>query len=151
MILSLSGRARDGMDVQAMTAWLTALGDAWEKGDAGAATALFAPGATFQPSPFGERVRGRSEIAAHWAEAMSGQQPIRFEGEILGVGRTYGIAHWRVVIGQTGDRPTRVVDGILLAAFDKRGRATSVRSWSQEAFEQPDQVRERPSTRCDAQ
>jgi hypothetical protein len=28
MILSLSGRARDGMDVQAMTAWLTALGDA---------------------------------------------------------------------------------------------------------------------------
>jgi hypothetical protein len=63
---------------------------------------------------------------------MSGQQAIRFQGEILGVGTTYGIAHWRVVIEQSDDRAIRVVDGILLAAFDRRGRATSVRSWSQE-------------------
>jgi hypothetical protein len=40
--------------------------------------------------------------------------------------------------GQHDDRPIRVVDGILLAAFDRRGRATSVRSWSQEAFGQSD-------------
>jgi hypothetical protein len=137
MVLSLSGRARDGMDVQAMTAWLTALGDAWEKGDADAATALFAPGATFQPSPFADLVRGRNGIAAHWAEAMSGQQAIRFQGEILGVGSTYGIAHWRVVIGQHDARPIRTVDGILLAAFDRRGRAISVRIWSEEASGQP--------------
>src|SRR5450759_2740718 len=123
----------DGMDVQAMTAWLTAFGDAWERGNADATAALFAPDATFQPSPFGELVRGPSRIAAHWVEAMSGQQAIRFQGEILGVGATYGIAHWRVVIGQHDDRPLRVVDGILLAAFDRRGRATSVRSWSHEA------------------
>jgi hypothetical protein len=121
------------MDVQAMTVWLTAFGDAWEHGDADAAAALFAPGATFQPSPFAELVRGRGRMTAHWAEMMSGQQPIRFQGEILGVGRTYGIAHWRVVIGEPDDRPIRVVDGILLAAFDRRGRATSVRSWSQES------------------
>ena len=125
--------AGDGVDVQAMTVWLTAFGDAWEQRDAEAAAALFAPGATFQPSPFGELVRGRRGIAAQWAEMMSGQQPIRFQGEILGVGTTYGIAHWRVVIGQPDDRPIRVVDGILLAAFDRRGRATSVRSWSEEA------------------
>jgi ketosteroid isomerase-like protein len=132
MALGLSGPARDRMDVQAMTVWLTAFGDAWERGDADAAAALFAPGATFQPSPFGDLVRGRSRIAAHWAEVMSGRQAIRFQGEILGVGATYGIAHWRVVIGQPDDRPIRVVDGILLAAFDRRGQATSVRSWSQE-------------------
>lgn len=138
MVLGVSGPARDGMDVQAMTVWLTAFGDAWEQGDADAAAALFAPGATFQPSPFGELVRGRSGIAAHWAEVMSGQQAIRFQGEILGVGTTYGIAHWRVVIGQPDDRPIRVVDGILLAAFDRRGRATSVRNWSQEASGQTD-------------
>ena len=113
--------ARDGMDVQAMTVWLTAFGDAWERGDTDAAAALFAPAATFQPSPFAELVRGRGRIAAHLAGAMSGQQAIRFQGEILGVGATYGIAHWRVVIGQHDDRPIRVVDGILLAAFDRRG------------------------------
>jgi hypothetical protein len=132
MVLGLSGPARDRMDVQAMTVWLTAFGDAWERGDADAAAALFAPGATFQPSPFGDLVRGRSRIAAHWVEVMSGRQAIRFQGEILGVGATCGIAHWRVVIGQPDDRPIRVVDGILLAAFDRRGQATSVRSWSQE-------------------
>jgi ketosteroid isomerase-like protein len=86
------------MEVQAMTAWLTAFGDAWEQGDADAAAALFAPGATFQPSPFGELVRGRRGIAAHWAEVMSGQQAVRFQGEVLGVGTTYGIAQWRAVI-----------------------------------------------------
>jgi ketosteroid isomerase-like protein len=131
------------MDVQAMTVWLTAFGDAWEQGDADAAAALFAPGATFQPSPFGELVRGRSGIAAHWADVMSGQRAIRFQGEILGVGTTYAIAHWRAVIGHPGDRPIRVVDGILIAAFDRRGRATSVRSWSQEASGQPDLEPER--------
>jgi hypothetical protein len=125
--------APDGMDVQAMTVWLTAFGDAWERRNADATAALFAPGATFQPSPFGELVRGRSRIAAHWAVVMSGRQAIRFQGEILGVGTTYRIAHWRVVIGQHDDRPIRVVDGILLAAFDRRGRATSMRSWSHEA------------------
>ena len=138
MVLGLSDPARGRMDVQAMTAWLTAFGDTWERGDADAAAALFAPGATFQPSPFGDLVRGRNRIAAHWAEVMSGQQAIRFQGEILGVGTTYGIAHWRVVIGRPDDRAIRVVDGILLAAFDRRGRAASVRSWSQEASGQPD-------------
>jgi hypothetical protein len=53
MVLGLSGPARDRMDVQAMTVWLTAFGDAWERGDADAAAALFAPGATFQPSHSG--------------------------------------------------------------------------------------------------
>ena len=126
-----------------MAVWLTAFGDAWERRDADATAALFAPGATFQPSPFGELVRGRSRIAAHWAELMSGQQAVRFQGEILGVGRTYGIAHWRVVIEQHDDSPTRVVDGILLAAFDRRGRATSVRSWSHEASGQSELEPER--------
>jgi hypothetical protein len=135
--------APDGMDVQAMTVWLTAFGDAWEGRNADATAALFAPGATFQPSPFEELVRGRTRIAAHWAEVMSGQQAIRFQGEILGVGTTYGIAHWRVVIEEHDDRSIRVVDGILLAAFDRRGRATSVRSWSHEASGQSEPEPER--------
>jgi hypothetical protein len=35
------------MDIQAMTVWLTAFGDAWEGRNADAAAALFAPGAAF--------------------------------------------------------------------------------------------------------
>jgi hypothetical protein len=72
--------APDGMNVQAMTVWLTAFGDAWERRNADAAAALFAPGATFQPSPFGELVRGRSGIAA-WATAYKWLRRNRVEGE----------------------------------------------------------------------
>jgi SnoaL-like domain len=120
------------MDVQAFAAWLTAFGDAWEQHSPDATAALFAPTATFQPSPFAELLRGRRRLAAHWAEVMAEQQAIRFQAEILGVGATYGIAHWRVVFERADNRTVRVVDGILLAAFDRRGRATSARGWSHE-------------------
>ena len=123
----------DGMDIQTFDAWLTALGEAFERRDADATTALFAPGATFQPSPFGELVRGRNQIAAHWSSLLAEQRALRFQAEILGVGPIYGIAHWRVVFRRLDDRTTLAVDGILLAAFDRRGRATSVRGWSHEA------------------
>ena len=130
--------APNGMDIQAFNAWLTALGEAFERRDADATTALFAPGATFQPSPFGEQVRGRNQIAAHWGSLLAEQRAIRFQAEILGVGATYGIAHWRVLFRRLDDRTTLAVDGILLAAFDRRGRATSVRGWSHEAAGPPD-------------
>ena len=130
--------APDGMDVPAFSAWLTAFGDAWEQRDADATAALFAADATFQPSPFGELVRGRSRLAAHWADVTAEQQAIRFRAEILGVGAIYGIAHLRVVFERRDNRTTRVHDGILLAAFDRRGRATSVRGWSHEAAGPPD-------------
>ena len=119
------------MDVQNFAAWLTAFGDAWEQHNPDATAALLAPGATLQPSPFGDLVRGRRRLAAHWAEVMAEQQAIRFQAEILGVGATYGLAHWRVVFGGE-NRTVRVVDGILPAAFDRRERATSARGWSHE-------------------
>lgn len=130
--------APDGVDVQAFSAWLTALGDAWERCNPNAIAALFAPGATLQPSPFGELLRGRGQLAAHWADVMAERQAIRFQAEILGVGATYGIAHWRVAFERRDDRTPGVLDGILLAAFDRRGRATSVRGWSHEASGPPD-------------
>ncbi|KRT62608.1 MAG: hypothetical protein XU10_C0024G0037 [Chloroflexi bacterium CSP1-4] len=41
--------APNGMDIQAFNAWLTALGEAFERRDADATTALFAPGAATLP------------------------------------------------------------------------------------------------------
>ena len=113
--------------VEAFRDWLTAFGDAWESGDAEAAAPLFTIGATFQPTPFGALIRGRRAIVAHLAYVFGGWLKPQFAAQLLGAGDTYGVAHWRVADA------TRAVDGVLVAAFDERGRCTSLRQWWHES------------------
>ncbi len=121
--------------LEAFRAWLTAFGDAWERADADALAALFAPAATIQPAPFAERVRGRQQISDHWQAELAGLADVRFAGQVLGAGDTYGIAQYRLSyrVGDAG--PSRMRDGILLAALDERGRCTSLRAWWHDAEE----------------
>ena len=105
------------------TEWLTRYGDAWEASDAELLDALFVVGATFQPGPFDELVRGRNAIVEHFA-ALFGEWPsASFTAQVLGVGDTYAVAHWRVASSD------RALDGILLAALDEHGRCSSLRTW----------------------
>jgi len=105
------------------TTWITAYGDAWEAGDAEAAAALFTVGASIQPTPFDELIRGRRAIRAHLAELFDRSTNVSFSAQVLGAGDTYGIAHWRVAT------PDSAMDGVLVAAFDERGHCTSLRQW----------------------
>jgi hypothetical protein len=107
----------------AFTDWLTQFGDAWEAGDAEAAAALFAVGATLQPTPFEALLRGRRAIREYF-EALLGARPgASFAAQVLGAGDTYGVAHWRVATDASA------LDGVLVAALDERGRCTSMRQW----------------------
>jgi hypothetical protein len=113
--------------LERFTDWLTRYGDAWENADAQAASSLFTVGATLQPTPFAELLRGRRQILdwlfgqlADWPEAT-------FTAQILGAGDTYGVAHWRIASME------RAVDGVLVAALDERGRCTSLRQWWHES------------------
>ena len=56
--MALAGRSA----LAAFTEWLTRFGDAWEAGDADAAGAVFAVGATLQVTPFADLIRGRRAI-----------------------------------------------------------------------------------------
>ncbi|MDQ3937380.1 MAG: nuclear transport factor 2 family protein [Chloroflexota bacterium] len=115
--------------LDAFSSWLEAFGDAWEAADADALAALFALGATMQPTPFSDLVRGRRLIGDHWRAELAGLRGVQFQAQVLGVGDTYGVAHWRVsFVVQAGGRAC-VRDGILLAAFDPRGQCTSLRQW----------------------
>jgi hypothetical protein len=105
------------------TTWLTAYGDAWEAGDAVAAAALFTVGATVQPSPFDELLRGRRAIQAHLTEMFMRAAGASFSAQVLGAGDTYGVAHWRAASADFA------LDGVLVAALDERGRCTSLRQW----------------------
>jgi hypothetical protein len=110
--------------VEAFTAWLTGMGDAWEQGDATGLSGLFTVGATFAPDPFADAVRGRRAIVAWFAAALAGWRGAAFAAQVLGAGDTYGVAHWRVA---TSDR---AIDGVWVVALDARGRCESLREWS---------------------
>ena len=115
-------------------AWLTRYGDAWEARDAEAIAALFAPGALFEAQPFAMALRDKPAIRDHWRARFAGQRDPSFSAEVLGVGVTYGVAHWRATYRPTAEppptaEPSLAIDGVLMAAFDPVGRCTSLRQW----------------------
>lgn len=109
------------------TDWLTRFGDAWEAGDAEAASALFAVGATLQPTPFDDLLRGRRAIREHLDGLFAGWAKASFTAQVLGAGDTYGVAHFRV------GSSSRALDGVIVVALDDRGRCTSLRQWWHES------------------
>jgi hypothetical protein len=113
------------------TEWLTRYGDAWEAADAEAAGELFTVGATMLPSPFADLLRGRRAIVGHLADQFGRWGRSSFAGQVLGVGDTYAVAHWRV------SSDGAAMDGVLVAALDERGRCTSLRQWWHETFPAP--------------
>lgn len=113
------------------TDWLTRYGDAWEAADADAAGSLFTVGATLMPSPFAELLRGRRTIAEYLAGQFGRWSRASFSAQVLGVGDTYAVAHWRVA------SESAALDGILVAALDERGRCTSMRQWWHETLAAP--------------
>ena len=112
-----------GSSLATFTEWLTAYGDAWEAGDAEGAAALFTVGATLQPTPFDELIRGRRLIHEYLADLFGGMTGVSFVAQVLGAGDTYGVAHWRAATTDLA------LDGVLVAALDERGRCTSLRQW----------------------
>ena len=113
--------------LDAFTGWLTAFGDAWEAGDAGRLTPLFSVGASFAPDPFSQVVRGRTELLAHFDKLFAAWPGASFAAQVLGVGDTYGVAHWRVSSAE------RARDGVWVVALDGRGRCESLRQWSRDS------------------
>jgi SnoaL-like protein len=113
--------------LEAFTGWLTAVGDAWEAADAGALSALFTVGASFAPDPFAHVVRGRRAVVAWFDESFAAWPRASFSAQLLGIGDTYGVAHWRV------SSADRAADGVWVVALDARGRCESLREWSSAA------------------
>ncbi|HUP83971.1 MAG TPA: nuclear transport factor 2 family protein [Candidatus Limnocylindria bacterium] len=113
--------------LDAFTLWLTAFGDAWESADAAGLGPLFTVGATFLPDPFADVIRGRKAVVAYFANLFAELPSWSFSAQVLGVGDTYGVAHWRV------SSADRALDGVWVVALDARGRCESLREWSSEA------------------
>jgi hypothetical protein len=113
--------------LEAFTGWLTSFGDAWEAGDPARLEPLFTVATSFAPDPFAAVIHGRRRVLEHLAELFAQWPVASFSAQVLGVGDTYGVAHWRVASAD------RALDGVWVVALDARGRCESLRQWSSEA------------------
>ena len=109
--------------LEAFTEWLTAFGDAREAADADRLGPLFTVGATFAPDPFVDLIRRRKAIVEFFDELFVEWPGASFSAQVLGVGDTYGVAHWHVASAD------RALDGVWVVALDGRGRCESLRQW----------------------
>jgi ketosteroid isomerase-like protein len=109
--------------------WLRRYGDAWEKRDAKAATALFTDDAEYYWIPFGPPKRGLGEIEAAWAQAVGQQRDIKFAFRILATPGNLGIATWHTDLVQIATGGVVQIDGVLTAEFDNHRRCRLFREW----------------------
>jgi lactoylglutathione lyase len=118
-----------GAELQRLSTWLDAYGDAWEREDVEAFVALFAPDARYAWGPFDSPLVGHGEIRARTLAAVSDQREIGFGHEPLAVtpdGR--GIARWWVTYRARDGTQVRD-EGIFLVTLDEHGRCVDFREW----------------------
>jgi ketosteroid isomerase-like protein len=117
------------LTMEALTNWLDAYGDAWEKRDAMAAAALFSDDASYRVTPYKEPHLGRESITEYWATVTEGQRNVRFQYESLSVSGNTGIAHWSAKFDVEPDGGSFALDGIFVLDFDENGRCRVLREW----------------------
>ena len=112
--------------------WLERFTGALESGDLSAFDGLFVLESTYRPGPYSPILRGRTQVRRYWEGLVEGMRGLSTSAEVLGVGSTYTVAHWRL---DWAGPPAGSADGVLLIALDPLGRCTAVREW---AVSEPD-------------
>jgi ketosteroid isomerase-like protein len=121
------GVALSPVAVDAINAWLTAYGEAWQTRDPAAAAELFTETATYEWGPFGDLLQGRAAIRERWAEVTAGQRDVAFGFEVLGIVERGGVAHWQCSFSVGEVRIE--LDGIFLVTLAADGRCRVFREW----------------------
>lgn len=112
-----------------LEAWMSALGRAWEAGDADAAAALFSTDISYQEDSFAPPMQGREAVRAYWAEVPLTQRDIHFGFETLAVIGDGGIFHWWAGFTRIATSATVKLDGAQIVRFNDEGLCCYLREW----------------------
>jgi hypothetical protein len=62
------------------------------------------------PTPFVDLLRGRRAIREHRAAEIARHEDVRFRAQVLPVGDTYGVAHWRASYRRAAVSPVSLLE-----------------------------------------
>lgn len=110
-------------------AWLSAYGKAWEHRDALAFSELFTTDARYYWTPFDQPNEGRDEVREAVEAAVSNQENIEFEAEVLALTSDGALARWRCFFDRIPAGKRVHLDGIFLLEFSREGLCRHFREW----------------------
>lgn len=117
------------MERAAFDHWLMQYGNAWKDKDGYEFSALFSKNCKYHWTPFGDTKEGRENIKVSFENAVSTQENIKFNYEILGYDGVHGIAHWITKFRRTTSGENVTIDGILLCTFDDEHLCSEFSEW----------------------
>ncbi|MGZ8997595.1 MAG: nuclear transport factor 2 family protein [Allosphingosinicella sp.] len=117
------------IDEPGFAAWLDGYKAAWESRDPSAAAELFTADASYREMPFDEPIVGREAIAAYWANAVAGQQDVRFTYNILSCAGGEAICHWHCTFTGAPGGAAVELDGIFRCRFADSAHVDRFEEW----------------------
>jgi ketosteroid isomerase-like protein len=106
--------------------WVDAYERAWRTAGTDHLGELFAPDATYRPSPWAEPVTGPAALATFWEGARDGaDEPFTMAREVVAVDGDVGVVRVAVEYGRTGDRWR----DLWIVRFGADGRCVAFEEW----------------------
>jgi hypothetical protein len=101
--------------------WLNGYKSAWEIRDVEAATALFAPEASYRERRFAEPLLGHKTLESYWRDRVfEHQRDIVFDFELWGVRGNELMAHWQASFTWLPINGIMRIDGVMNVKFSGR-------------------------------
>ncbi|MBI2994301.1 MAG: nuclear transport factor 2 family protein [Gammaproteobacteria bacterium] len=121
--------AQTVLSQEALAAWLTSYGEAWETRSADKAVTLFSADATYQDDPYQAPHLGHAGIHKYWSGVTENQRNVKFASKILGVSGATGFAQWTAEFDVEPSKSHILLNGVFVLEFDADGKCRSLREW----------------------
>ena len=114
-------------DRSRLSAWIERYERAWRSPGTGTLGDLFAPDATYRPTPFDAPLTGVPAIAAFWEDEREGpEEAFTLTAEIVALEGDTGVARLEVTYG---DPATRRYRDLWIITLGADGRCTAFEEW----------------------
>jgi len=115
------------MDREAVEQWVTAYERLWRTPGTGLLAELFAPHASYVPSPWAQPVEGLDAIAQFWeAERVSADEEFTMSSDVVAMDADTAVVRVLVTYGAVGQRPWR---DLWVLRFAADGRCFWFEEW----------------------
>ena len=117
------------MDKKIFKQWLEKYLRQQEKKNPEVIKDLFADDGVYWWGPFNQARQGSEDIYRHHRNALSHQENIKYDYQILACQDDFGIARFHLTLDDTLPDQPNIYDGIFLVHLNKDGKCTLFQEW----------------------